>query len=256
MLGRRASEPGFRFRELVARERAQFRAGGDDAGRGAAAVEIGEARAMPLGDIDGKQRRRRSRPCGEIEQHARQRERHPGRDMRGGGVGLAAARGDPRRQTQARALAFVRVGGEGVEREILLRRKLLKPRVDHRLDVGEGQREGFDGCAERQSDGIARRLFGALAAERLAPPGEPHRRQIGVARAKARLAQFVIEGGKRDQRVAAGRRGIERAEPFVARVFAHERGAIGVGFLKRAGCAHGAAMSAAATRRPSSCITL
>ena len=123
------------------------------------------------------------------------------------------------------------------------------------------QRERLDRGAERERDRTACGLAFALAERRLAPPGDPDRRQIGIAGARARLPDLVIEAGEGEERVPARRRRVERAEPLVARVCPRQRGAMPVSLRQRLGAdrgrrRHGVAIRTAATRRSSDCMTL
>ena len=177
-------------------------------------------------------------------------------------VEVAPSGGDAATASRSRApFALAGEGLEGGESEVVLRRHLLQPRVEHRLEPVARQREGVDGGAKRERDRIACGFLVPLAANGAAPPGEPQRRQIGIARAPTRLADFVIEACERQQSVAGLGRRVERAEPLVAGVGAGELGAMLSGFRQRRGAertgrGHGAAISAAATRRSSDCMTL
>ena len=192
---------------------------------------------------------------------ADERERHAGRRMRVRRIEILPAGRDPRREPEPRALALIGEGAKGDEIEIVLRRDRLQARVQHRLEPGFWQRVGVDRRAERQRDRAARRLVTPVAGDRFAPPGEPYRRQIGIARTRERVTDFRVEARERKKRVARAGVRIERGEPLIAGVSAGERGAISVGLAERAGArrtalGHGAAISAAATRRPSDCMTL
>jgi hypothetical protein len=75
------------------------------------------------------------------------------------------------------------------------------------------------------------------------------------------MTNFMIERRERVERIARACFRIERAEPLIATLSARQRRAISVGRAERAGVrrsarAHVAAISAAATRRFSDCMTL
>ena len=183
------------------------------------------------------------------------------RRMRASVVEVVSAGRNLRGQAQPLSFSLRGIGLEGDEVEIVLRRHLLQPRVDHRLEPLARQGEGVDGRAKRERDRIAGGFVVALAARDFAPPREPDRREIGIARAKARLTDFIIEACERYERVAGGWRCVERAQPLIAGVFAREAAAIFVGFRQRAAAGraavgHGAAIRAAATRRSSDRMTL
>ena len=124
-----------------------------------------------------------------------------------------------------------------------------------------GQRIVVDRRAKRERDWVAGRFGSPFTGNRFAPPGEPHCRQIRIARALERLTDFVIETSQGEERAARAGACIERAQPLIASVRAGERGTMLGGVRKRVGArrralGHGAAISAAATRRPSECMTL
>ena len=119
---------------------------------------------MARRDVDRKQRRRRARPERQSQEHPRQRQRQPGRRMRFARVEVAAPCRDLRGETQPRPFALAGIGLEGDEVEIVLRRDLLEPRVEHRLEPIARQRESVDRGAERERDRASRRLRVALAA--------------------------------------------------------------------------------------------
>ena len=194
--------------------------------------------------------------AGKFEQHTRQRERRSGGKVGAGFVVLAPACGYARGEAQAGALALIGEILEGMEGEIVLRLKLLQPGVEHGFEIAQRQRVSLYGGGERKHHRIARPFLTPVAQQDFAPPREAHRHEVRVASAKAGLPDFIVEGGERDQRIAPFGRRIKGAEPFVAGVFADERRAIGVGLRERVEAAHGAAISAAATRRPSSCMML
>ena len=123
------------------------------------------------------------------------------------------------------------------------------------------QRVALDRGGKRERDGIAGRFVLPLAGDGAAPPGEPHRREIGIARARERMPDLVVERRERVESVAALASRIERAKPLIAVLSARQRRAIPVGLAERVvaartAAAHGAAISAAATRRLSDCMTL
>ena len=162
---------------------------------------------------------------------------------------------------QARALALIGEGAKSHEVEIILRRDLLQARVEHRLEPGSGQGIGVDRRAKGKRDWVAGRFGLPFAGDDFAPPGKPDRHEIGIARALERMTDFVIETRQGEERAARVGAGIERAQPLIASVSAGERGAMLGGVRKRVGArrrarGHGAAISAAATRRPSDCMTL
>ena len=176
-------------------------------------------------------------------------------------VQLDAAGRDQRRERQPRALALVSESAERGEVEIVLRRDLLQARVQHRREPGAGKRVSLDRGGKSERDRAPCRFVGTLAGDNSAPPGEPHRREIGIAGASERLADFVIERRKSVESVARAWRRIERAKPLIAALSVRQRGAISVGLIERAlafrtARAHGAAIRAAATRRFSDCMTL
>ena len=82
---------------------------------------------------------------------------------------------------QPRPFAVGGVSLEGGEGEVVRRRDFGQPRVRHRLDQLGRQRERLDRGASASSDRAACGLAFASAERRLAPPGDPDRRQIGVA---------------------------------------------------------------------------
>ena len=169
--------------------------------------------------------------------------------------------GDARREPQPRALALVGESAKSHVVEIVLRRDLLQARAQHRLEPWLRQGIGVDRCAKRERDRIAGRFGMAFAADDFAPPGEADRREIGIARALERMTDFVVETREGEERAARFYAGIERAQPLIASVSAGEPGAMRMGVRKRVGArrrarGHGAAISAAATRRPSDCMTL
>ena len=194
-------------------------------------------------------------------EQAGQRQRHAGGRMRVRRIEILSAGRDSRREPQPRALALVGEGAKSDEVEIVLRRDLLQARVQHRLEPGARQRVGVDRRAKRERDRVAGRFGLPFAGDRFAPPGEPYRRQIGIARALERVTDFVVEARQSEKRAARVCARIERAEPLIASVSAGERGAMLGGVRERVGARrtarrHGAAISAAATRRPSDCMTL
>ena len=194
-------------------------------------------------------------------EEAGQRQRHPGRRVRVRLIQFDAAGRDQRREPQPRALAFIGESPKCREVEIVLRRDLLEAGVQHRLEPDAGKRIGVDRGGKRERDRAAGRLVLPFAANDPAPPGKPHRREIGIARAQVRLTDFVIESGQRAKSVARALARVERADPLIAGLTACERGAISVGLVERAVAqwtagAHGVAISAAATRRFSDCMTL
>ena len=216
---------------------------------------------MTGGDVGGNERRRGTGLERQLADEARQRQRHPGRRMRVRLIQFDAAGRDQRSQPEPRALALAGEGAEGGEVEIVLRRDLLQARIQHRLEPGAGQRIELDGGGKRERNRIAGRFVRALAGDRLAPPGKPHRRQSGIARAFRRLSDLVVERSQRAKRVARNRPRVERAKPLIAIVSAREGGAISAGLAERAvvqrtAPVHGVAISAAATRRFSDCMTL
>ena len=181
--------------------------------------------------------------------------------MRVGRIEILSPCRDARREPQPRAFALVGEGAKSHVVEIVLRRDLLQARVQHRLEPGLGQGIGVDRRAKRERDRIAGRFGLPFAGDDFAPPGEPYRRQIGIARALERMTDFVVEARQGEQRAARVGAGIEGAEPLIAGVSAGERGAMLSGVRERVGArrrarGHGAAISAAATRRPSDCMTL
>ena len=136
---------------------------------------------------------------------------------------------------QPRALALV---GESAKRgkvEIVLRRDLLKPRVQHRLEPGAGQGVCVDRRAKRKRDRMAGRFFRPFARDDAAPPREPQGGEIRVARARERVTDFGVETRERHESVARVPARIERAEPLVAGGGARERRAMPVGLEKRVG---------------------
>ena len=75
------------------------------------------------------------------------------------------------------------------------------------------------------------------------------------------MPDLVVERRERVESVARARLRIERAKPLIAVLGARERRAIPVGLAervvaRRTAADHGAAISAAATRRLSDCMTL
>ena len=138
---------------------------------------------------------------------------------------LSAGR-DARRQAQARALALVGEGAKSRKVEILLRRDLLQTGVQHRLEPCQWQRIVVDRRAKRERDRVAGRFGSPFTGNRFAPPREPHRRQIWIARALERLTDFVIEARQGEKRAARFCAGIERAQPLIAGVSAGERSAM------------------------------
>ena len=176
-------------------------------------------------------------------------------------VDFPAFAADPRGEPEPGALAPAGIALEGCEIEALRRIEFIEPRVEHRLELGAGQREGVDRGQERQRGRVARGFRLPLAPDDAAPPCEPQGREVGIAGAHARLADLEVEGGEGMQRVASVRRGVECAEPLVVGVLTGERGTVPPGFRQRRGADrtrrhHGAAIRAAATRRFSDCITL
>ena len=147
---------------------------------------------------------------------ADQRERHAGGRVRVRRIEILPAGRDPRREPEPRALALIGEGAKGDEVEIVLRRDRLQARVQHRLEPGFWQRIGVDRRAERQRDRAARRLVAPVAGDRFAPPGEPYRRQIGIARTRERVTNFRVEARERKKRRRArwrshrARRAIDR----------------------------------------------
>ena len=181
--------------------------------------------------------------------------------MRVSFIQIVPAGRDSRRQTQPRALALVGESAKSGEVEIVLRRDLLKACVEHRLEPGAGESVGVDRGAKRKRDRTAGRFFAPLADDDAAPPRKPHGGEIGVASAQERVTDLVIETRQGQESVARVFARIERAEPLIAGMGARERRAMSVGVPERVGArrtarAHGAAMSAAATRRFSDCMTL
>ena len=216
---------------------------------------------MASGDIGGNQRRRSSGLERQLIKHTRQRQRNSRRRMRVRFVQIVSAGRDSRRQTQPRALALAGESAKSGEVEIVLRRDLLKASVEHRLEPGARQSVGVDRGTKRKRDRTAGRFFAPLADDDAAPPGKPHGREIGVARTHERVTDLGIETREGQESVARVFARIKRAEPLVAGMGARERRAMPVGVPERIGArrtarAHGAAMSAAATRRFSDCMTL
>ena len=142
-------------------------------------------------------------------------------------------------EPEPRALALVGEGAERSEVEIVLRRNLLQARIQHRLEPGARQRMSLDRRAKRERDRIAGRLIRPFAADGFAPPGEPDRRQIGIARAPQRMADFRVERRERGKTAAGALVRIERAEPLIAGVSAGERGAMLGSFRERVGAPRG-----------------
>ena len=219
---------------------------------------------MTLRDVGRKQESARRPPAsGSAEQHARQREREPRRRMRAvcrRGRGPPAAIRDG--ETQPRAFALVGVVLEGVQGEIVLRRDLLQAarRSSPRVGRAAGRR--------RRSPQRSASVTGSPAASSRARRAATSRHQ--ASRIAARLGSRARKRAwpdldSRSSRAPAARRGragrrIERAEPLIAGMFARERGAIygrPPARQRRTGRrGHGAAISAAATRRPSDRMTL
>src|ERR1700722_8872280 len=181
--------------------------------------------------------------------------------MRARGIEILAPGCGARSQPYSPALALVCEGAKSHEVEIVLRRDFLQARVQHRLEPCQWQRIVVDRRAKRERDWVAGRFGLSFAGDRFAPPGKPYRCQIGVACALARITDFIIETCQGEKRAACVGGGIERAQPLIPRVLAGERSAMLGGVRKRVGArrralGHGAAISAAATRRPSDCMTL
>ena len=211
--------------------------------------------------VDGKEQRL----CPSLERQAgkraRQRQRQTCGRMSLGRVEIGSAGRDARRELQARPFAAGGVTLERGERERVRRRDLDQPRLRHRLDQRGRQRKRLDRGAQREQYRTACGLAFAAAERRLAPPGDPDRREIGVAGTRARLPDLVIEAGEGVERVAARSRRVERAEPLVAGVCPRQRGAVPISLRQRLGAGrgrrrHGAAIRTAATRRSSDCMTL
>ena len=209
--GRRHRETALRFVEFFARQRPKLGRGRDDPGARAARIEILPARAMTRRDVGREQSRRRAGPKRQRREHAGQRESEPGRRMHARRIEDGASRRDLRRQPQPRAFALLGISLEGDQVEILLRRDLLQPRVEHRLRPCAGQRERLEGCAERERDRAAGRFPVALGVDDSAPPGEPDRRKIGVASANSGLTDFIVEARQRQKPVARARARVEGA---------------------------------------------
>ena len=203
------------------------------------ASKIGQARFVAGGDVGGNERRRRSGLERQLLEHARERQRHAGWRMRVGLVEIRCAGRDSRREPEPRALALVGEGAERSEVEIVLRRNLLQARIQHRLEPGARQRVGLDRRAKRERDRIAGRFIRPFAGDGFAPPGEPDRRQIGIARAPQRMPDFRVERSERGKTAAGALVRIERAEPLIAGVSAGERGAMLGSVRERVGAPRG-----------------
>ena len=163
-------------------------------------------RAVALGEVGGKQGRRRARLRGQRFEHPPKREGKSRRRVGRKRVDFPAFAADPRGESEPGALAPAGIALEGCEIEVLRRIEFIEPRVEHRLELGARQREGVDRGQERQRGRVARGFRLPFALDDAAPPCEPQGCEVGIAGAHARLADLEVEGGEGMQRVASVRR--------------------------------------------------